>query len=102
MYMYIVLAVPRQDSIRLACANAVQASCCPVTATNVLEVTKQKTCISCTCVECRGFEYQPRQLIFLRKSDYLGCAVLPCLVNCLFDLACFFLPSFPSKHVHCM
>ena len=41
-----------------------------------------------------------RQLIFLRKSDCLGCAVLLCLV-CLFDLACFFLPSHLSlKHVH--
>ena len=30
-----------------------------------------------------------------RKSDYLGCAVLLCLV-CLFDLACFFLSSFSS------
>ena len=29
-----------------------------------------------------------RQLIFLRKSDCLGCGVLLCLV----DLACFFLP----------
>ena len=27
-------------------------------------------------VECRGFESHLRQLIFLRKSDYLGCAVL--------------------------
>ena len=36
-----------------------------------------------------------RQLIFLRKSDCLGCAVLLCLV-CLFDLACFFVPSFSS------
>ena len=35
----------------------------------------------------------PRQLIFSRKSDCLGCAVLLCLV-CLFDLACFFLSSF--------
>ena len=34
-------------------------------------------------------------------SDCLGCAVFPCLV-CLFDLACFFLPSFSHlslKHV---
>ena len=36
------------------------------------------------------------QLIFLRKSDCLGCTVLLCLVVCLFDLACFFLPSFSS------
>ena len=38
----------------------------------------------------------PRQLIFLWKSDYmcLGCSVLLCLNCCLFDLACFFLPSF--------
>ena len=35
----------------------------------------------------------PRQLIFLRKSDCLGCAVLPCLVVCLTLLASFFLPS---------
>ena len=33
-----------------------------------------------------GFESHPRQLIFSRKSDCLGCAVLFCLV-CLFDLA---------------
>ena len=31
-------------------------------------------------VECHGFESHPRQLIFLRKSDCLGCAVLLCLV----------------------
>ena len=37
----------------------------------------------------------PRQLIFLRKSDGLGCAVLLYVV-CLFDLACFFLSSFSS------
>ena len=43
-------------------------------------------------VVCRGFESHPRQLIFSRKSDCLGCAVLLCLV-CLFDLACFFLSS---------
>ena len=39
-----------------------------------------------------GHMYMLRQLIFLRKSDCLGCAVLLCLV-CLFDLACFFLSS---------
>ena len=44
---------------------------------------------------CRGFESHLRQLIFSRKSDCLGCAVLLCLV-CLFDLACFFLSSFSS------
>ena len=38
--------------------------------------------------------YQTRQLIFLRKSDCLGCAVLLNLLCCLFDLACFFLSSF--------
>ena len=43
----------------------------------------------------RGFVSHLRQLIFSRKSDYLGCAVLLCLV-CLFDLACFFLSSFSS------
>ena len=41
------------------------------------------------------FESHLRQLIFSRKSDCLGCAVLLCLV-CLFDLACFFLSSFSS------
>ena len=51
------------------------------------------------------FPVHPRQLIFLRKSDYLGCAVLLCLVVCLTLLACFFLPSFSSLiktciHVH--
>ena len=37
-------------------------------------------------------------LIFSRKSDCLGCAVLLCLV-CLFDLACFFLSSFCISHL---
>ena len=42
-----------------------------------------------------------RQLIFLRKSDCLGCAVLLCLVVCLTLLASFFLPSHLSlKHAH--
>ena len=56
-------------------------------------------------MECRGFESHPRQLIILRKSDCLGCAVLLCLV-CLFDLACFFLSSFSSliknTYIMCM
>ena len=42
-----------------------------------------------------------RQLIFLRKRDCLGCAVLFCLVVCLILLA-YFLPSFSHlslKHV---
>ena len=47
-----------------------------------------------TC-EYHGFESHPRQLIFPRKIDCLGCALLLCLV-CLFDLACFFLPFFSS------
>ena len=37
------------------------------------------------------------QLIFLRKGDCLGCAVLLCL-----DLACFFLPSFSSLFKTCI
>ena len=37
-----------------------------------------------------------RQLIFLRKSDCLECAVLLCLVVCLTLLVSFFLPSFSS------
>ena len=51
----------------------------------------------CTSIECRGFECRgfESQLIFLRKSDCLGCAVLVRLV-CLLDLACFFLSSFAS------
>ena len=57
-------------------------------------------CLQCTCLclecRCRGFESHLRQLIFLRKSDCLRCAVLLCLV-------CFFLPSFSHLsliHVH--
>ena len=53
-------------------------------------------------IECRGLESHLRQLIFSRKSDCIGCAVLLCLV-CLFDLACYFLSSFSSlisKHVY--
>ena len=46
--------------------------------------------VQCTC-----------QLIFLRKSDCLGCAALLCLVVCLILLAFFFLPSHLSlKHVY--
>ena len=49
---------------------------------------------------CRGLKSHPRQLIFLRKSDCLGCTVLLCLVVCLTLLASFFLPSHLSlKHV---
>ena len=46
-------------------------------------------------IECRGFESHLRQLIFSRKSDYLGCAVLLkfALFVCLTLLASFFLPS---------
>ena len=44
--------------------------------------------------------YIYRQLIFLGKSDCLGCAVLLCLVVCLSLLASFFLPSHLIKHVH--
>ena len=47
-------------------------------------------------VECRGFGSHPRQLIFLWKSDCLGCVVA--LLCCLYDLACFFLPSFCICH----
>ena len=52
------------------------------------------------CLECRS-ESHLRQLIFLRKSDCLWCAVLHCLV-CLFDLACFFLPYFSSLIKTCI
>ena len=68
---------------------------------------KCSSCISCLgssvversvySVECRGFKSHPRQLIFLRKSDCLGCAVLLCLIVCLTLLASFFLPSLISN-----
>ena len=45
--------------------------------------------VMCTCT----FKSHLRQLIFLRKSDCLGCIVLLCLVVCLTLLASFFLPS---------
>ena len=64
----------------------------------VLLQSKSKVNIS-TCTY--GFKSHPRQLIFLRKSDCLGHAVLLCLVVCLTLLASFFLPSHLSlKHVH--
>ena len=52
--------------------------------------------ITCACI-CHS-----RQLLFLRKSDCLGCAVLLCLI-CLFDFACFFLSSLIKNmyNVHC-
>ena len=43
--------------------------------------------VSCTMYITCGFKSHPRQLIFLRKSDCLGCAVLLCLVVCLTLLA---------------
>ena len=49
-------------------------------------------------MECRGFESHPRQLIFLRQSDCLGCAVLLCLVVYKTLLASFFHLSL--NHVH--
>ena len=78
-----------------------------------LAVSNKQSYCTCTMIACTrrkslgtrlyiysGFESHLRQLIFLRKSDCLGCAVLLCLV-CLFDLACFFLPSHLSlKHVY--
>ena len=63
----------------------------------------QLSCLGSSVVECRRFKSHPRQLIFLRKSDCLGCAVLLCLVVCLTLLASFFLPSFlhlSLKHVY--
>ena len=54
---------------------------------NLLEM--RNTCIY--SIECHGFKSHPRQFIFLRKSDYLGCAVSLFLV-CVFDL----LSSFSS------
>ena len=52
-----------------------------------------------TC-ECCGFESHPRQLVFLRKIDCLGCAVLLCLVVCLTLLASFFLSSHLSLNMY--
>ena len=51
------------------------------------------TSYTCTCAECREFESHPRQLIFLQKSNCLGCAVLLCFVVSMALLASFFLPS---------
>ena len=45
-----------------------------------------------TIYECSGIN-SIYMLIFLRKRDCLGCAVLLCLVICLTLLASFFLPS---------
>ena len=50
-------------------------------------------------VEYCEFESHPKQFIFLRKNDCLGCAVLLCLVVCLTLLV----PSHLSlKHVQCL
>ena len=42
----------------------------------------------------------PEAAHFLWKSDYLGCAVLLCLVVCMTLLASFFLPSASHVHTH--
>ena len=49
-------------------------------------------------VDSCGFESHPRQIIFSRKSDCLGCAVLLCLV-CLTLLASFFHLSFKNMYL---
>ena len=55
-------------------------------------------CIACCSM---GVHVYPRQLIFLRRSDCLRCAVLLCLIVCLTLLASFFLPShLLLKHVY--
>ena len=44
-------------------------------------------------IQCTVYMSHVRQLIFLRKSDCLGCALLLCLVVCMTLLASSFLPS---------
>ena len=56
--------------------------------------------LKCTCI-VHDLYMHLRQLIFIKKSDCLGCVVLLCFVVCLTLLASFFLPSHLSlKHVH--
>ena len=47
-------------------------------------------------------ESHPRQLIFLWKSDCLGCVVLLCLVVCMHDLAGFFHLSLTCVQCTCI
>ena len=95
MYMYILYCVytcPTRGSsfFCLGCAVLLCLVCLTLLVSFFLPShLSLKTCIR----TCRGFESHLRQLIFSRKSDCLGCAVLLCLV-CLFDLACFFLSFF--------
>ena len=66
------------------------------------------TCASSSVGRALCLEYRvswvrvpPRQLIFSRKSDCLGCAVLLCLV-CLTLLASFFHLSFKNMYIQYM
>ena len=54
------------------------------------------------CMCCMLVLYMLRQLILLRKSDCLRCAVLLCLVVCSTLLASFFLPSHLIQMCMCM
>ena len=64
-------------------------------------IAQKREEVQCACTIHVQVESHPRQLIFLRKSDCLGYAVLLCLVVCLTLLASFFLPSHLSlTHVY--
>ena len=54
------------------------------------------------CSMSRVWSVVGSNLIFLRKSDCLGCAVLLCFVVCLTLLASFFLPSHLSLLCVCV
>ena len=54
------------------------------------------------CSMSRVWSVVGSNLIFLRKSDCLGCAVLLCFVVCLTLLASFFLPSHLSYLCVCV
>ena len=64
----------------------------------VAEARRLRSCEPCSLVLCVTLSSLTvylcmRQLIFLWKSDCLGCAVLLCFIVCLTLLASIFLPS---------
>ena len=87
-FMYTVLSTP---NVPFVCVLYVHVS---------LFIRRTMRCRA-LCLECRvsWVRVPPEAAPFFRKSDYLGCAVLLCVVVCLTLLASFFLPSHLSlKH----
>ena len=75
------------------CSSTIQYTVCSSTYNTAYTVCRCSRIIHAVILYNYYVNTRTRQLIFLRKSDCFGCAVLLCLVVCLTLLASFFLPS---------